>query len=74
MTNLPRRARGAAGTLIRMVYGFWTVALVTASAAASAPSRAPDPLIEQGEYVARAADCMSCHTAPGGRLFAGGDG
>jgi len=26
----------------------------------------------RGKYVAEAADCMSCHTAPGGKPFAGG--
>ena len=32
-----------------------------------------DPaLIRRGEYLARAADCAACHTAPGGRPFAGG--
>ncbi|WP_323990317.1 cytochrome c [Nguyenibacter sp. L1] len=32
-----------------------------------------DPaLVAQGEYVARASDCVACHTAPGGRPFAGG--
>ncbi|HEX7791305.1 MAG TPA: cytochrome c [Afipia sp.] len=29
-------------------------------------------LVERGEYLARAADCMVCHTAPGGRQYAGG--
>jgi mono/diheme cytochrome c family protein len=29
-------------------------------------------LIERGEYLIRAADCMVCHTAPGGKPFAGG--
>lgn len=29
-------------------------------------------LIERGEYLARAADCQACHTAPGGVPFAGG--
>ncbi|PWK45997.1 cytochrome c [Pseudomonas sp. OV226] len=28
--------------------------------------------IERGAYLARAADCMACHTAPGGAPFAGG--
>jgi mono/diheme cytochrome c family protein len=28
--------------------------------------------IERGEYLTRAADCMVCHTAPGGVPFAGG--
>ena len=30
-----------------------------------------DPL-KRGEYLARAADCMVCHTAPGGAPYAGG--
>jgi mono/diheme cytochrome c family protein len=28
--------------------------------------------IKRGEYLARAADCLVCHTAPGGARFAGG--
>lgn len=31
-------------------------------------------LIERGEYLARAGDCVACHTAPGGAPFAGGLG
>ena len=31
----------------------------------------PD-LVARGEYLTRAADCASCHTAPGGTPFAGG--
>ena len=30
-------------------------------------------LAARGEYIARIADCNSCHTAPGGKPFAGGD-
>jgi mono/diheme cytochrome c family protein len=30
--------------------------------------------VERGEYLARAADCMVCHTAPGGKEYAGGLG
>src|SRR6476620_2838231 len=30
-----------------------------------------DP-VARGEYLARAADCVACHTAPGGKPFAGG--
>ncbi|MGH6870807.1 MAG: c-type cytochrome [Rhizomicrobium sp.] len=33
---------------------------------------AHESLIERGEYLARAADCQSCHTAMGGVPFAGG--
>jgi mono/diheme cytochrome c family protein len=29
-------------------------------------------LIRRGEYVATAGDCVACHTAPGGKAFAGG--
>jgi len=29
-------------------------------------------LIEKGRYVATASDCIACHTAPGGKQFAGG--
>lgn len=31
-------------------------------------------LIEAGRYVATASDCIACHTAPGGKPFAGGLG
>src|SRR5258708_991313 len=30
------------------------------------------PPVGGGEYVARAADCVACHSIPGGRAFAGG--
>jgi mono/diheme cytochrome c family protein len=29
-------------------------------------------LLAKGEYLARAGDCIACHTNPGGALFAGG--
>ncbi len=29
-------------------------------------------LVPKGEYLARAGDCIACHTTPGDRLFAGG--
>jgi mono/diheme cytochrome c family protein len=29
-------------------------------------------LVERGRYLAQAGDCVACHTAPGGRPFAGG--
>lgn len=40
--------------------------------AASPGQPTGDALIQRGEYLARAADCYACHTAPGGRDFAGG--
>jgi mono/diheme cytochrome c family protein len=33
---------------------------------------APDALVAHGRYLAQAADCAACHTAPGGAPFAGG--
>ncbi|RCK53656.1 alcohol dehydrogenase [Thalassospira profundimaris] len=40
-----------------------------AVAASGAPS---DDLLAHGEYVARLADCVACHTTPEGKPFAGG--
>ncbi|MEJ5991054.1 cytochrome c [Ramlibacter sp. PS3R-8] len=38
----------------------------------AAPSAAPrNDVISRGEYLARVGDCVACHTAPGGREFAG---
>lgn len=35
-------------------------------------NKAPkDDVISRGEYLARVGDCVACHTAPGGREFAG---
>jgi len=42
-----------------------------ASPAAQAQDRNQD-LVKLGEYLARAGDCIACHTAPEGRIFAGG--
>lgn len=50
------------------------MAPATAAAGSQAPA-ANDPqaqLVKQGEYLARAADCAACHTAPKGLPFAGG--
>jgi mono/diheme cytochrome c family protein len=35
-------------------------------------SLASADIVKRGEYLARAADCVVCHTAPGGQPFAGG--
>jgi len=36
------------------------------------PSGASADAIGRGQYLARAADCIACHTAPGGQPYAGG--
>ena len=47
--------------------------LLTSPAAIPAASAASDPsLIDKGQYIARLADCMACHTRVGGTPFAGG--
>lgn len=50
-------------------------ALVIASLAlfsSCSVSAAQTDLVKQGEYLARAGDCVACHTAKGGKPFAGG--
>ena len=37
----------------------------------AALAQTPNP-IKRGEYLARAADCAACHTAQGGKHYAGG--
>ena len=46
-----------------------------ASSAGPGPAPAPPPadaVVARGEYLARAGDCISCHSRPGGAPFAGG--
>jgi mono/diheme cytochrome c family protein len=66
----------AFGQLVRFVgrsfWGIGTVLTLTACLASGA-AIAADTLAARGKYVAIAADCMSCHTAPGGTPYAGGD-
>jgi mono/diheme cytochrome c family protein len=49
------------------------IAALTASFSLSAfAADSREPLVQQGEYLARAGDCVACHTAKGGKPFAGG--
>lgn len=64
---MPRTLR----TLLSALAGCFS--LIGATAAVAQQSPPPDPaLIAKGEYLARAGDCIACHTAPEGKLFAGG--
>ena len=70
-------------TLIAVI-GVIAVVFLAALAYALSPSETrkiddalaaqPDaaPLVEAGRYVATASDCIACHTAPGGKPYAGG--
>jgi mono/diheme cytochrome c family protein len=54
----------------------WLAAIVPAALFTSwSFGTPPDPhrtQVQRGEYLARAGDCSSCHTAPGGAPYAGG--
>jgi mono/diheme cytochrome c family protein len=41
-------------------------------AATESADAARNEMIQRGEYIARAAGCVSCHSEPGGKAFAGG--
>ena len=49
---------------------FGALALLCAASAARADETAPPA--SRGEYLARAGDCVACHSVPGGKAFAGG--
>lgn len=51
---------------------FALLALTTGAHAQDKSQNYPNDVIARGEYLARAGDCTACHTAPEGRLFAGG--
>ena len=76
-----RVALAALGALVVLGVGFSAYALLTVSdgretnapqpSVAGAPASIKEPLA-RGEYLARAADCIACHTLPGEQPFSGG--
>jgi mono/diheme cytochrome c family protein len=58
--------------LAEIKHGRLLTALVVSLFLATAASAEPTQ-IERGEYLARAGDCVSCHTAKQGEPFSGGD-
>ncbi|HEX6704141.1 MAG TPA: cytochrome c [Albitalea sp.] len=62
---------GAAVLVVAAVLALALWPTPTRPIAATADSHSPD-LVERGRYLAQAGDCVACHTAPGGRPFAGG--
>jgi mono/diheme cytochrome c family protein len=48
------------------------IALWASPGAAQTQTTDQASIIARGEYLAQAGDCVACHTAPGGKLFAGG--
>ncbi|OBX34775.1 gluconate 2-dehydrogenase cytochrome c subunit precursor [Halomonas elongata] len=57
-----------------MTHRIWLTALTGFGVlgAASVSIAAEQSLVQRGEYLARAGDCVACHTAPDGKPFAGG--
>ncbi|MCB8878125.1 c-type cytochrome [Acidisoma silvae] len=51
---------------------FLLASLLTIASPFGAWAASPSDLVQQGQYLTRAADCEACHTAPGGTPFAGG--
>jgi mono/diheme cytochrome c family protein len=63
------------GLVVLLLLGAVTFALLpthTRQIAASQSAESDAASIERGRYLAVAADCIGCHTAPGGKPFAGG--
>ncbi|MGY4495652.1 c-type cytochrome [Pseudomonas sp. TE3610] len=61
--------------LVILALAAWGLSLVlnrAGDAQASLSQPVTPALIQQGEYLARAGDCVACHTAHGGKAFAGG--
>lgn len=51
---------------------WWGAALVVGGLVGAAPAHAQGDDVARGAYLARAGDCVACHTAPGGSALAGG--
>src|SRR5690606_28181117 len=56
----------------RFVGGLMVLGLAWGGAGVVGAAPADPELIQRGEYLARVGDCVACHTAPGGPVFAGG--
>jgi mono/diheme cytochrome c family protein len=79
--KIPRAVLAAMVALVVLGAGFSAYALLTVGdgretnaaqpSAAGAPASLKEPLA-RGEYLARAADCIACHTLPGAQPFSGG--
>src|SRR5215467_2437226 len=48
------------------------IVLLASLLASTAQAQNSPDIVTRGEYLARAGDCIACHTAPEGQLFAGG--
>ncbi|MGY6258077.1 c-type cytochrome [Paraburkholderia caledonica] len=58
--------------LATLLAGLMTLVASAAVAAQAQPAASVADQVRRGEYLARAGDCVACHTMPGDKLFAGG--
>ncbi len=71
-------ALGFAAVIIVGAAGLWWAlhpGMLVPSILPTGPAGSPNAItkvINRGEYLARAGDCVACHSAPGGKQFAGG--
>ncbi|WP_419727880.1 c-type cytochrome [Lichenicola sp.] len=65
---LPRLAGRWLGLALLLLAG----TQIPVAARSSPPLLRSDPELAKGAYLARAGDCVACHTGPGGKPFAGG--
>jgi mono/diheme cytochrome c family protein len=71
--NFLKYGVAAAAMGVMVVGGGFVAPMMLAPRSHAADVNISDPqLIAQGRYVAHLADCAACHTAPGGKPFAGG--
>jgi mono/diheme cytochrome c family protein len=71
-----------AGIVVSMIAGALSLASDGTATLAAAPDAAPTSAstpdsseqLVRGEYLAHAADCVACHSTPGGAAYAGGRG
>jgi cytochrome c553 len=63
-------ALGVVGAISAACFFFWPASIEAVQATDAQPTGSA--LVAKGEYLTKAADCAACHTAPGGKPFAGG--
>jgi mono/diheme cytochrome c family protein len=61
---------GAAAAILVACFFFWPASIEAVQSTSAQPTGSA--LVAKGEYLTKAADCIACHTAPGGKPFAGG--
>jgi mono/diheme cytochrome c family protein len=76
MSRISWRSLGVIGLVAMVSTGFVVWYMLHPGMLPGNPGRsvvtATTQTITQGEYLARAGDCVACHTTPGGKEFAGG--